>query len=1855
LKQINHGKQTFKFGTNGLKFTIEDMTGDNPVITLFTNKEYTFERSGSGHPLRIVKKDDVTIVSQQDQPLIRSVIVPDAYNSLNDAEDDTTIVWKPTEEGIYYYTCTIPAHGTMIGKIIVHPEKEIDDDSTDYEYVKDKNSCDLDEANGFDFTSKGYVDARGEDITGYAYVMTDDYPYVITHYAGEPVDFTMTVETIPVNCPCVSEPLPKCGQNPDGSHFKYPCSDQQAPIGGVCSDGCKARCELCSTTDTNSISFSIDNYEFPSCEMNYDGTNTNNPCDVGKPDFKGICGDGCLQKCILCKPSDLVLCDKEQLSCKEDDEDPKCEGETSIANYKDKCSDDKIPLCTTTKCIPQCLERTCSTCSNTYSYLEFKTNENIIDSLQSTAIIKTNGMAIHPIEPYDTDTIGGWDDGKVDFSLMGYTDKDFVRNENSCPLCTTFHLPHHVEKGNTMWNIPPNSAIGISVITGVYLYNTVNKDSEIEFFLEGAALDKCMGYPAENCVYHYSAYPNCLTLPNCALFGYMYDGIPILANCSINGQELTSCYEKGSGLDEKIETNYEYAKTASCHLDKANGYAFTEQEVNDLNIGYIKNLFNNQINDPNKPFYAYIMNKNKPLYFPGFYGTIWGNKDRCPYKLANYTIEDECIEIKPICVDFVKKTDSCSCTANTDVCIETTEAKGIEYYKNSNIPQLSGYAFSNTNSNDIINSKSIVKFELTSNREINTENSAILIYFSSSGDTLTPMQYKTTEFLTSGGYKYTWEQNIHDINDHASHVMIEFLHVHDSSVVYDKLTNNPSVTFGSTTDGPIGKLKYENSCKKPSETSGYKLAGVCDFVSSTSKLKISECTINECQEQSDDGSGEINIECKEEDGTFIFSGCSPPCNLPTDTTKYNTEQCDTSGHAISEHNCQISCSENHYGNSPTASCQSGTFVLQGCNPKCLVTGAFSQLYYDISSCTEEDCTLVCQENYSGLPYTICPAAGELWQLDLAGSEGDTAIPCTPMCILPDAVPGYDISNVAIEETITDIQDNIIKKTTVHNLNNIQCEEGYKGTPVVSCTATDNEVFTFSGCTKACYMEELNTKTTIYDLTNCDYTDNELVIPDECIISCQPGYDACTPDVSTSIYPEGKSKCTTSNPDGRITLGSVCITPGTSMKSSHDCKPICTLSLTNPDNYKTDKCNSDTYNVAGTLYWNSPLTVDNCKLGCKENHVNPITGTTEYFELTCAAPDNDGAKTFDLQDNKCLKLCRVDVTEGYNINECTHYSSGMINKDTEETCVVECDVDYTREDVNSAPTATCVNGIMEFSGCVPKHCTNSLSEFNNCQDEFDCTTDICLAIDEDPCPDENDEANCRKGVEDINRPGCFHEYDDSVCDDGHTCTTTDKCRPYNTNANDKGCVHEKSNSICSNSAFPTCISDISCLPEAWSTQQECITATSGNDDSSCWKDEDSGCYGLINDDLCSASSNPCKNAVCNPKNNNAADGCLETDVVCAPRGDSGCGVGECIIDEGGCTWSADNTKCVDNVDCTEDICEADNDNNFICTHTPQDSFCVDKFDVTDIEIGCTVNKCDPVNNCVYTPSDVFCNALIGFASCSYGTCRGASGGPDVHNNQGCFYENKNDECNDDVSCTTDSCNPFSVNANRTSGCVNNYICDATLGDECTLELEIDEDGNILKPWSCGLSKTFSNCVYVQMTIRTRFNQIQTASDTEAETQYELLSTNDPTNPCIPNPCVGSGSKCIRVLEQEECTLNETTSEVSCVNATVNTYKCDCINGLTGTNCLLQSVKDSFDVPFEYTLYVVIAVAGVCVCNSIVIGGWDILKSCEKAAEKARERINKPAGAKYKRKQSDTNDIEQPLVSKVKMKKKKILHF
>jgi YHYH protein len=84
-----------------------------------------------------------------------------------------------------YSHCYNPAIGRYLTSCY-SITNDIDNDQKDTsDYTHNMTGrCDLDKANGYDFTGKNITDSNGQVISGYAYVATDTYPYTMPYYAG---------------------------------------------------------------------------------------------------------------------------------------------------------------------------------------------------------------------------------------------------------------------------------------------------------------------------------------------------------------------------------------------------------------------------------------------------------------------------------------------------------------------------------------------------------------------------------------------------------------------------------------------------------------------------------------------------------------------------------------------------------------------------------------------------------------------------------------------------------------------------------------------------------------------------------------------------------------------------------------------------------------------------------------------------------------------------------------------------------------------------------------------------------------------------------------------------------------------------------------------------------------------------------------------------------------------------------------------------------------------------------------------------------------------------------------------------------------------------------------------------------------------------------------------------------------------------------------------------------------------------------------------------------------------------------------------------------------------------------------
>lgn len=426
-------------------------------------------------------------------------------------------------------------------------------------------------------------------------------------------------------------------------------------------------------------------------------------------------------------------------------------------------------------------------------------------------------------------------------------------------------------------------------------------------------------------------------------------------------------------------------------------------------------------------------------------------------------------------------------------------------------------------------------------------------------------------------------------------------------------------------------------------------------------------------------------------------------------------------------------------------------------------------------------------------------------------------------------------------------------------------------------------------------------------------------------------------------------------------------------------------------------------------------------GCKsDNTIEPIAATDTL--------SGDGESLADIEEVEDVEVVSTKCSTNKDCDDLEPDSSGCsawICSSSDGVCLEVAKSDY----------AGCINDDLctQDSYCLEGECfSNSTIQ---CDDNNLCTDDSCEST-----------------------LGCVYEANAQECDDENACTTIDNC-------SDGLCVGTANICICSE-------------------DEDCLSV---NDDNLCngslHCDEDSHCVldpsTIV---FCPPSENACTLSICKPitglcetsDNENGilcddddactlGDNCLFG--VCTPTsleectdGDPLCLFGDCVPDTG-CAYISLEGECDDDNPCTEtDACEdglcVGGINSCACQFTAD---CLGSED----ENLCNGTLTCENNNCVIDPeSVVVCDASAN-TLCSSQKCESALGecaptpineGLDCNDTSACTQEEiclagscgngVAINCDDQNSCTFDSCDPL-------SGCI--YIhsenpCDD--GDECT---------------------------------------------------------------------------------------------------------------------------------------------------------------------------------------------------------------
>ena len=369
----------------------------------------------------------------------------------------------------------------------------------------------------------------------------------------------------------------------------------------------------------------------------------------------------------------------------------------------------------------------------------------------------------------------------------------------------------------------------------------------------------------------------------------------------------------------------------------------------------------------------------------------------------------------------------------------------------------------------------------------------------------------------------------------------------------------------------------------------------------------------------------------------------------------------------------------------------------------------------------------------------------------------------------------------------------------------------------------------------------------------------------------------------------------------------------------------------------------------------------------------------------------------------------------------------------------CQADTDCDDGVGCTVGTCDDGVCSFANddtaCDDGAYCNGAE---TCDPASGDPTTGCVAG-ADPC---DDGVGCTTATCDEGADTCTQTNDDTICDDGTYCNGAEICDPQNgdpttgcaagTDPCDDGlactddscdesadsCLNDANHANCDDSLF--CNGVETCDPQNGDPVTGCLGGSTPCDDGitctvdACDENNDS-CSVTLDDTVCVDAVFCDGDEVCDPPNGDPTTGCR----------------------------AALSPACQDGIDCTDDVCDENNDS---CTNPVIPSFCDDGLLCTGVEfcslmtgqcestgqadcndnVGCTSDFCDTTtDSCVNVPQASTCTDGL--------FCNGAETCDPVNDCQPGTAPN----CDDGVACTQDSCDETNdVCAHQT----NNSLCD-----------------------------------------------------------------------------------------------------------------------------------------------------------------------------------------------------------------------
>ena len=519
--------------------------------------------------------------------------------------------------------------------------------------------------------------------------------------------------------------------------------------------------------------------------------------------------------------------------------------------------------------------------------------------------------------------------------------------------------------------------------------------------------------------------------------------------------------------------------------------------------------------------------------------------------------------------------------------------------------------------------------------------------------------------------------------------------------------------------------------------------------------------------------------------------------------------------------------------------------------------------------------------------------------------------------------------------------------------------------------------------------------------------------------------------------------------------------------------------------------------------------------CQPEDQNSYPGANEF----CDGKDNDCDLWVDEETCEDGNLCTTDVCDPVqgclynpNTNPCDDgnpCSGGDTCADGE--CVAGPNVCPCLQDADCADSGFA-------GGCLGAIYCDVTSTPTQCK------VDPAGAV---PCPASDDP--CKSSSCDPVTGQCVFTdaSEGSACEDGEICTVGDQCVVGQCMAGDNLCeceldgdcaAHEDGNLcngtlVCDTSGvFPVCKLDSGTIIE------------------------------------CAEPENPCKEAACDPVQGQ----CLELDVENQTPCDdhSVCTVNEMCFD-GECS-GGNQVKCNDGNSCTADQCDPEvgclhnvlsgfpcSDGDF-CTSGDecQQGICVGGQTLTcDDGNPCTDDSCDQDVGCVHTPNIAPCddgNECTVGDQCGDGLCKAASMA----------------QCDDDESCTFDTCDPQAgcVHTPQDVPCNDGDWC--TVVDECVLGHCVGagspdcEDGNLCTADSCVKAQ---GCVHLP--------NVEPCDDGDECTTQDVCSNKQCT-----------GGPPLLCEDNDDCTDDSCDPDSGCVNMVNTDFNSDELNcGECGNIC------------------------------------------------------------------------------------------